>query len=191
MTKSAAVSWADNMQLPPFAQAAISIALVGSHIAGPANAAEFHCRFDLMCLTQNLAVCQDVAGQLLIRTPPDSVVSGFSDADDGFSFLGDTDLFGTPGILPGQIVSAVARMSFPDSFRTADKQINMAERITDVTEGPNFALHVTGPNIYVSPSEALSTPYLELEVVQDMSAKFSVSGRLRIDQTFHGKCEAL
>ncbi len=154
-----------------------------------ASAAQYLCSFQTACLLSKPDQCEDVDELLMIRTPPDSWYWQVKDDVFAYPMAGDSDLFGTPGILSGQIVPAVFRRELPTKFLAASPRLNMAERVNSVTDQTNLRLSVSGPDLFTSPAEMLTTPQVSLEILENLKASFTVRGPLRASLSYAGTCE--
>ena len=156
-----------------------------------ASAAEYLCNFEEACLTAQSDQCNDVQEWLLVRTSPDSWVSQTNLGLQSESLFGDSDLFGTPGILSGNIVPAAFRTDFPGRLLAASPRLNMAERVKDITDQTGLRLSVIAPNLFTSPTEMMTMPKVRLDISDGLKSSFSVAGPLRANLTYTGNCEEL
>ncbi len=155
-----------------------------------AVAAQFLCSFDETCtvLTQS-EECTETNEMIFVRTPPHADFRSFIPDPDIQNFIGDTNVFGTPGILPGESVPASLRQSFPDGFRRTAVRLNMTKRTREATADDDDRLKVIAYSNVVNNTGALTQPKMVLSIHNDFDATFVVGADQWRDLIYHGTCE--
>ena len=155
-------------------------------------AAQFLCSFGKACeVDAQSEECIETNEIIFVRTAPDAVFPSFEPDPDSKDFIGDTNVFGTPGILFGDGVPASLRQSFPDSFRRAAVRLNTAKRARETTSDEVSRLTVIAYSHVISSTGSLAIRQILFSIDDHLDATIKVGVDPWRDVIHHGTCEDL